>query len=145
LVGFVNGLPLVVIKLKKPGTPACAVLDENLTHYKAEIPQLFWFNARLNALNGLGLLHSRPVMLARFANFPDATTSRFNVSPLSFNRRWLARAWEHIARTTNETGRISAVKIAVGIALSAQPTAMLFANAVLPVPGKPATTIISPG
>ncbi len=52
LVGFVNGLPLVVIELKKPGVPARAALDENLTHYKAEIPQLFWFNALLIASNG---------------------------------------------------------------------------------------------
>ncbi len=29
-----NGLPLVVIELKKPGVPARAAFDENLTHYK---------------------------------------------------------------------------------------------------------------
>jgi len=52
LVGFVNGLPLVVIELKKPGVPARAAFDENLTHYKAEIPHLFWFNALLIASNG---------------------------------------------------------------------------------------------
>lgn len=52
LVGFVNGLPWVVIELKKPGVPARAALDENLTHYKKEIPQLFWFNALLIASNG---------------------------------------------------------------------------------------------
>ena len=52
LVGFVNGLPLVVRELKKPGVPARAAFDENLTHYKAEIPQLFWFNALLIASNG---------------------------------------------------------------------------------------------
>ncbi len=52
LVGFVNGLPLVVIELKKPGVPARVAFDENLTHYKAEIPQLFWFNALLIASNG---------------------------------------------------------------------------------------------
>ncbi len=52
LVGFVNGLPLVVIELKKPGVSARAAFDENLTHYKAEIPQLFWFNALLIASNG---------------------------------------------------------------------------------------------
>ena len=51
LVGFVNGLPLVVIELKKPGVPARDAFDENLTHYKAEIPQLFWFNALLIASN----------------------------------------------------------------------------------------------
>ena len=33
LVGFVNGLPWVVIELKKPGVPARAAFDENLTHY----------------------------------------------------------------------------------------------------------------
>lgn len=52
LVGFVNGLPLTVIELKKPGVPARVAFDENLTHYKAEIPHLFWFNALLIASNG---------------------------------------------------------------------------------------------
>jgi type I restriction enzyme R subunit len=52
LVGFVNGLPWVVIELKKPGVPARAAFDENLTHYKQEIPQLFWFNAMIIASNG---------------------------------------------------------------------------------------------
>jgi type I restriction enzyme R subunit len=52
LAGFVNGLPLVVIELKKPGVPARAAFDENLTHYKREIPALFWYNALLIASNG---------------------------------------------------------------------------------------------
>lgn len=52
LVGFVNGLPWVVIELKKPGVPARAAFDENLTHYKQQIPQLFWTNALLIASNG---------------------------------------------------------------------------------------------
>ena len=52
LVGFINGLPWVVIELKKPGVPARAAFDENLTHYKQQIPQLFWFNAFLIASNG---------------------------------------------------------------------------------------------
>ena len=52
LVGFVNGLPLIVIELKKPGVPARAAFDENLTHYKAQIPALFWYNALLIASNG---------------------------------------------------------------------------------------------
>jgi type I restriction enzyme R subunit len=52
LVGFVNGLPWVVIELKKPGVPARAAFDENLTHYKAQIPALFWSNALLIASNG---------------------------------------------------------------------------------------------
>ena len=55
LVGFVNGLPLVVVELKKPGVPARAAFDENLTSYKHPqngIPALFVFNALLIASNG---------------------------------------------------------------------------------------------
>ena len=52
LVGFVNGLPLVVIELKKAGVPARPAFDDNLTHYKQQIPALFWFNALLIASNG---------------------------------------------------------------------------------------------
>lgn len=52
LVGFVNGLPWVVIELKKPGVPARAAFDENLTHYKQQIPALFCFNALMIASNG---------------------------------------------------------------------------------------------
>jgi type I restriction enzyme R subunit len=52
LVGFVNGLPWVVIEFKKPGVPARAAFDDNLSHYKQQIPQLFWFNTFLIASNG---------------------------------------------------------------------------------------------
>ena len=52
LVGFVNGLPLIVIELKKPGVPARTAFDDNLTHYKQQIPALFWTNALLIASNG---------------------------------------------------------------------------------------------
>jgi len=52
LVGFVNGLPWVVIELKKPGVPARSAFDENLTHYKQQISALFWSNALLIASNG---------------------------------------------------------------------------------------------
>jgi type I restriction enzyme R subunit len=52
LVGFVNGLPLLVVEFKKPGVPARAAFDENLTHYKQQIPALFWYNALLIVSNG---------------------------------------------------------------------------------------------
>lgn len=55
LIGFVNGLPWVVIELKKPGIPARQAFDDNLTSYKDPqngIPALFWFNALLIASNG---------------------------------------------------------------------------------------------
>jgi type I restriction enzyme R subunit len=55
LVGFVNGLPWVVIELKKTGVPARHALEENLTSYKHPqngVPQLFAHNAFLIASNG---------------------------------------------------------------------------------------------
>ena len=52
LVGFVNGLPLVVIEFKKPGVPAKHAFEDNLTHYQEQIPALFWYNAFLIASNG---------------------------------------------------------------------------------------------
>jgi len=55
LVGFVNGLPFVVVELKKPGTPARQAFDDNLTSYKHPqngIPALFGFNVLLIASNG---------------------------------------------------------------------------------------------
>ena len=52
LVGFVNGLPWVVIELKKPGVPARTAFDENLTHYRQQIPALFWYNSLVLASNG---------------------------------------------------------------------------------------------
>jgi len=55
LIGFVNGIPWVVVELKKPGVPARNAFDGNLTSYKHPqngIPQLFWSNALLIASNG---------------------------------------------------------------------------------------------
>lgn len=45
-------MPLAVVELKKPGVPARAAFDENLTHYKRQIPSLFWYNGLLIASNG---------------------------------------------------------------------------------------------
>jgi len=55
LIGFVNGLPWIVIELKKPGVPAKQAFDGNLTSYKHAqngVPALFWSNALLIASNG---------------------------------------------------------------------------------------------
>ncbi len=55
LIGFVNGLPLVVMEFKKPGVPARAALEENITSYKHPlngVPALFWFNGFIIASNG---------------------------------------------------------------------------------------------
>lgn len=55
LIGFVNGLPLVLIEFKKPGVSARAAFDENITSYKHAqngVPALFWYNALIIASNG---------------------------------------------------------------------------------------------
>lgn len=45
LVGFVNGIPLVVGELKGVGVPLETALEKNLDPYRVEIPQLFVPNA----------------------------------------------------------------------------------------------------
>jgi type I restriction enzyme, R subunit len=55
IVCFVNGLPLVLLEFKAPGTPARAAFDDNITSYKHPqngIPALFAYNALLIASNG---------------------------------------------------------------------------------------------
>jgi type I restriction enzyme R subunit len=52
VVGFVNGLPLVLLEFKKPGVHAREGFDKNITDYKASIPQLFHFNALILISNG---------------------------------------------------------------------------------------------
>ncbi|HUE41143.1 MAG TPA: HsdR family type I site-specific deoxyribonuclease, partial [Chthoniobacterales bacterium] len=55
LIGFVNGLALVVMEFKKPGVPARAALEENITSYKHPlngVPALFWFNGHIITSNG---------------------------------------------------------------------------------------------
>ncbi len=53
LVGFVNGLPLVLVELKKPGVNVRDGFDKNLRDYKQTIPQLFHYNALLLVSNGV--------------------------------------------------------------------------------------------
>jgi len=53
LVGFVNGLPLVIVELKATDVPVRDAFDHNLTDYKDTIPHLFWYNALLIVSNGL--------------------------------------------------------------------------------------------
>ncbi|MDQ8192010.1 type I restriction endonuclease subunit R [Roseibacillus persicicus] len=53
LIGFVNGLPLVLIELKKPGVNVREAFDKNLADYKGAIPQLFHYNGFLLVSNGV--------------------------------------------------------------------------------------------
>ena len=53
LLGFVNGIPLVMIEFKAPHVNVKNGYDDNLRDYKTTIPQLFWYNAYLILSNGI--------------------------------------------------------------------------------------------
>ncbi|MFC2153110.1 type I restriction endonuclease subunit R [Actinomycetota bacterium] len=52
IVGFVNGIPLLFIELKAPHVGVKHAFDDNLSHYRDAIPQLFWFNGICILSNG---------------------------------------------------------------------------------------------
>jgi len=52
VIGFVNGIPLVFIEFKAPHVDVKHAYDDNLTHYRDQIPQLFWFNGLAILSNG---------------------------------------------------------------------------------------------
>lgn len=53
LVGFVNGLPLILFELKKFTVNVKHAYDNNLSDYLDTVPQLFWYNAFVILSNGL--------------------------------------------------------------------------------------------
>ena len=52
IVGFVNGLPLLFIELKKSTVDVQNAYDDNYTDYQDTIPHLFYFNAFIMLSNG---------------------------------------------------------------------------------------------
>jgi type I restriction enzyme R subunit len=52
LVGFVNGIPLIVIELKAAHKALKDAYDNNLRDYKSTIPHLFWYNGIIILSNG---------------------------------------------------------------------------------------------
>ena len=53
LVGFVNGIPLLLIELKGPGENVKDAFDNNIRSYRSDIPQLFAYNAAVIVSNGM--------------------------------------------------------------------------------------------
>jgi len=53
LVGFVNGVPLVLVELKKPGVNVREAYEKNISDYKDTVPQLFHHNGFLLVSNGV--------------------------------------------------------------------------------------------
>ena len=52
LIAFVNGIPLVLVELKKPSAPLKSAYDDNLTDYRDTIPHVFTPNAFIILSNG---------------------------------------------------------------------------------------------
>lgn len=53
LIGFVNGIPLVLVELKKPSAALKSAYDDNITDYRDTIPHLFIPNAFVLLSNGI--------------------------------------------------------------------------------------------
>lgn len=53
IVGFVNGIPLLFVELKRNTIDVQNAYDENYTDYQDTIPQLFYYNAFVMLSNGL--------------------------------------------------------------------------------------------
>ncbi|MFW9880730.1 MAG: type I restriction endonuclease subunit R, partial [Candidatus Thorarchaeota archaeon] len=52
LIGFINGIPMILIELKATNKTVKDAFDDNITDYKDTIPQLFWYNAFIIISNG---------------------------------------------------------------------------------------------
>ena len=97
LVGFVNGLPLVLIELKKPGVNVREGFDKNLKDYKQTIPQLFHYNALLLVSNGVqSKIGSLTAEWEHFGDWKKATSEE-DVAAISL---------ETLLRGTCEKGRL---------------------------------------
>lgn len=53
LIGFGNGIPLLLVELKKPSAPVKSAYDDNLTDYRDTIPHLFTPKAFILLSNGV--------------------------------------------------------------------------------------------
>ena len=53
IIGFVNGIPLVFIELKKQNIDIINAYNDNYTDYQAHIPQLFYYNEFVILANGI--------------------------------------------------------------------------------------------
>jgi len=97
LVGFVNGLPLLLIELKKPGVNVREGFDKNLRDYKQTIPQLFHYNALLLVSNGVqSKIGSLTAEWEHFGDWKKATSEE-DVAGISL---------ETLLRGTCEKGRL---------------------------------------
>ena len=85
LVGFVNGLPLVLIELKASHKRLENAFHDNLRDYKDTIPQLFWYNAFIILSNGresrIGSISAGRSLRASARAFSSTRRMRSTCSP----------------------------------------------------------------
>ncbi len=60
LVGFVNGIPLLLVELKAAHKNLDDAYQHNLRDYKDTIPHLFWYNAFIMLSNGSDHTYRQP-------------------------------------------------------------------------------------
>jgi type I restriction enzyme R subunit len=85
IIGFVNGIPLLFIELKKSCRDVQVAYNDNLTRYKKEIPHLFHHNAMVMLSNGI-----------------DARVGSI-ISPYKFFHEWRRLAEDEKGRVHFET------------------------------------------
>jgi len=69
VIGFVNGLPLLFVELKRPDISIRKAYENNLADYKDTIPHLFDFNAFIMLANGIEAKIGS--LSAKFEHFSD--------------------------------------------------------------------------
>ena len=74
LVGFVNGIPLLLIECKAPNKPLADAYEGNLRDYRSAIPALFPFNGFVVLTNGIGAsMGAAYAPFDKFAPWPRLT------------------------------------------------------------------------
>ena len=80
LIGFVNGIPLVVVELKAIHANVKDGYDGNISDYKTTIPQLFWYNSFVIVSNGtesrLGTISSKWEHFNEWPKYASESESR---------------------------------------------------------------------
>jgi len=87
VVGFVNGIPLVFIEFKAPHVDVKHAYDDNLTHYRDQVPQLFWFNGLTILSNGGTPRSGRSLPLGSTSGSGSGSTTRRNHRALRLKPR----------------------------------------------------------
>ncbi|HJJ81207.1 MAG TPA: type I restriction endonuclease [Methanocorpusculum sp.] len=86
IIGFVNGIPLVFIELKKQNVDIINAYNDNYTDYQTHIPQLFYHNELVILANGIdakiGALGSKYEYFQNWKRLSEEDTGRIDLETL---------------------------------------------------------------